>query len=121
MWLANRLRAQYYYSAGGGLCTVHVLVDPYQILLQSRDCIVVYLFGLCSVIDHPTTPVPMDSAILIKNGAVYDPINEVFNKKLDLFFKQGKTALLGEQLDRKQLAHLASTWTEFDATRCLVD
>ena len=57
---------------------------------------------------------------LIRNGAVYDPLNGIYNRKLDLFLHQGKVSLVGEHLEQDHLAQLSSSWAEFDASGCLV-
>ncbi len=57
---------------------------------------------------------------LIKNGVVYDPINNLFEEKRDIFLHEGRIAMVGFELDCNVLLGLTSLWYEFDATGCIV-
>ena len=64
--------------------------------------------------------VPSPTCTLIRNGTVYDPLNGIYSKKLNLFLHEGKVSLIGENLDQDHLVQLAPSWIEFDASGCLV-
>ena len=70
--------------------------------------------------ENASTGTATPVSTLIRNGTVYDPLNGIYNKKLDVFLHQERVSLLGERLGHDQLVQFAPSWAEFDASDCLV-
>lgn len=62
----------------------------------------------------------MEGSILLKHGTVFDPMNNVNQKNMDVFVHGGKIALVGEHIQPDDLRAITSEWDEYDAGGCLV-